>query len=89
MWGAYISSPAIGVFLATKQPDIYQDFDKLYVSYLKFVSGIKSKVCNIAVVSELGRYPYSLKILKSKIGFVSKIVILINFYMMHISITVI
>ena len=35
----------------------------MYISFLKYVLGVNKKACNIAVLSEIGQYPYTLKIL--------------------------
>ena len=37
--------------------------DKLHIKFLKYISGMNKASCNIALLSEFGRYPLSIKVL--------------------------
>ena len=65
VWGAYLLPPSKGISLDNINGYFRTDFDKLYIQFLKYILGVNSKACNIAVLSELGAFPYALKILKS------------------------
>ena len=65
IWGAYVLSPVNCIGQDNISGYFKTEFEKLYLSFFKYTLGVNSKACNIAVLSELGAFPYSLKILKA------------------------
>ena len=47
--------------------------DKINLRYCKFISGVNSKSSNIAVLSELGRYPIYFNIVLSMISYLHRL----------------
>ena len=65
IWGAYTISQLKCIGRDDISGYFRTEFEKLHLSFLKYTLGVNSKASNIAVLSELGAYPYSLKIMKS------------------------
>ena len=63
VWGAYTNP--IHKTIGSNDMNSYFNigFEKMYLSFLKYCLGVNRKACNFAVISELGAYPYTLKIL--------------------------
>ena len=65
VWGANLLPPSKLISLDNVSGYFKTEFDKLYLQFLKYILGVNSKACNFAVLSEIGAFPYALKILKS------------------------
>ena len=64
VWGAYLLPHSKFISLDNISGYFKTEFDKLYLQFLKYVLRVNSKASNIAVLSEVGAFPYALKILK-------------------------
>ena len=55
---------------------IYFDLepDKLHLKISKFILGVNKKSCNFAILSELGRFPICITLIKSIINYYFRIV---------------
>ena len=47
----------------------FNEFDKIYKRFLKYVLGVHSKACNFAVYSELGQFPMIISVIVGVINF--------------------
>ena len=47
----------------------FNEFDKIYTRFLKYVLGVHSKACNFAVYSELGQFPMIISVIVGVINF--------------------
>ena len=63
IWGAYVIPPSPCISPDDITLYFKVEFERVYVNYLKYVLGVNTKACNIAVLSEVGKYPYSLEVL--------------------------